>query len=103
MNDFVNKNDKQMFFNRVKGIICEKNKGDIFCSITLTVGHENTRTVNLSCKNANFLRYDTQFSIGDKVCVTFFITSTFVTNRWHTYANILEIHKDEYTKREPQL
>ena len=29
------KNDKQIFFNQVKGYISELNKSDIYCSITL--------------------------------------------------------------------
>jgi hypothetical protein len=35
-----NKNEKQIFFNRVRGVIEEINIGDIWCSYTLKVGHE---------------------------------------------------------------
>ena len=41
------KNDKQLFFNQIRGVIQELNDGEEFCSLTLSVGHENNRNVNL--------------------------------------------------------
>ncbi len=90
--DFENKSEKQVNFNQIKGVVVEMNDGEKFCSITMEVGHKNTRTVNLVCKKAQYDLMSPGFSIGDKVSVRFFITSH-KSKRWHTYANILEVHK----------
>ena len=53
------KNDKQLYFNQIKGDIIELNDGEQYCSITLSVGHDNTRNVNLVMKKK---QYDTQIT-----------------------------------------
>ena len=50
--ELVIKNDKQFRFNEIKGVITELNDEPEFCSITVTVGHENPRDVNLSLKKS---------------------------------------------------
>lgn len=94
MNDDFNRNEKQFHFNQIKGSICELNIGDIFCNITLNVGHENTRQVNLLMKRNQFDNLIENCSIGDKVSARFYITSVKKNGRWYTNANMLSIDKD---------
>ena len=48
------KSDKQIYFNQIKGIIDELNYSETFCNITLSVGHETNRKVNLVAKKELF-------------------------------------------------
>jgi hypothetical protein len=89
-NDF-NKNDKQVFFNCIKGEISELNNGGVWCSLTLIVGHENPRSVNFSVKKDKFDKILSSHKIKDKVSVKYFISSMYKNNRWHTNANLLGI------------
>lgn len=88
-----NKNDKQHHFNQVKGIISEINEGEKFCDITLDVGHENIRQVNLIMKKSQFTTIVSGHKIGDKICAKFYITSRKKNERWYTSANLLSIEK----------
>lgn len=93
-----NKNEKQHNFNQIKGVITELNDGDKFCSVTLTVGHENPRPVNLVIKKVVFDSYKEIHRIGDKVLVKFYLSSRSKTSndekpRWGTMANVLQIDK----------
>lgn len=90
-NKSFNKNDKQLNFNKIKGTLTELNDGERFCSITLIVGHENTRQVNLVCKKSEFEGIKSKFSIGDKLFVKFYLTSRFKNDRWYTMANTLSV------------
>lgn len=95
MEDF-NKNDKQHNFNQIKGIITELNEGDKFCNITLNVGHENPRAVNLVIKKLVYEAFANKFQVGDKVLVKFYLSSrskesTDGRPRWNTMANVLQI------------
>lgn len=94
MNSIVFKNDKQIFYNQIKGIIEELNDGDEFCSITLKIGHENSRNVNLTTKKDNFKTILENHKIGDKVCVIFYISSRKKHERWYTTATILDVNKE---------
>lgn len=87
-----NKNERQVFFNQVKGVIKEINVENGWCSYTLLVGHENQRLVNFSVSREHYdSRFADKHQIGDKVTVRFYLTSRYRNNRWHTAANILEI------------
>lgn len=88
-----NKNDKQHHFNQIKGIICEINEGEKFCNITLDVGHENVRKVNLVTKKSQFTTVLNGNKIGDKVSARFYITSRKKDDRWYTTANVLVFDK----------
>lgn len=94
-NDSVNfnKNDKQIFFNQVKGAISEIDTTTDWCSITLSVGHENNRLVNFCIKKKDYALLDGKFNILDKVLIRFFLTSRFKNDRWHTIANVISILK----------
>lgn len=86
-----NKNEKQLFFNQIKGSVVEINIGDDWCSFTINVGHENTRLVNLSIKKTQFDSLDYKYKVGEKVLIKYFLTSRFKYGRWHTTANILSL------------
>jgi len=94
MDSQVIKNDKQLFFNQVKGIIEEMNDGEQFCNITLKLGHENSRNVNLVIKKPQFEPILKKYNVGDKVCVRFYISSRKKHDRWYTTATILDVHSD---------
>jgi hypothetical protein len=87
------KNDKQIYFNQVKGTITELNSSDDFCSITLEVGHENTRNVNLNMKKFQFDKIEKDLDLGSKIVARFYIVSRKKNDRWYTSANLLDIQK----------
>lgn len=89
-----NKNDKQLYFNRVKGTISEITLGEVWCSITLIVGHENTRLVNFCYKREQHEKLVGDNKIGDKIGIRFFLTSRYKNGRWHTNANVLQVDID---------
>lgn len=93
-NKEFNKNDKQLYFNRVKGAITEIFIGDEWCSVTLTVGHENTRLVNFCYKKEQHEKFIGNLKVGDKIGIRFFLTSRYKNGRWHTNANILQVDMD---------
>jgi hypothetical protein len=87
----VIKSDKQVYFNQVKGVIDELNDSDTFCNITLSVGHDRPRQVNLVAKKELFNDVFDKYKIGDWIGFKFFLSSRFKHGRWYTMANILEI------------
>jgi len=86
-----NRNDKQLSFNQIKGVIHEQNEGEIWCSFTLILGHENKRFVNLVVKKPQYETLVKKYPIGEKVNVLFYITSRFKNGRWYTTANVLQM------------
>jgi len=86
-----NRNDKQLNFNAIKGIIHECNDGDNWCSITLNVGHENPRFINLAIKKPHYDTIKNKYQVGAKVNVMFYLTSRFKNDRWYTTANVLQV------------
>jgi hypothetical protein len=91
---FENKNEKQVYFNQVKGFIKEINQEETFCNVVIRVGHENQRDVNFVVKSTEYKDKYTQYKIGDKVTVKFYLTSRSKNGRWYTNANILDIVAD---------
>ena len=91
MENFINKNEKQLFFSQVKGIVEEINDAEKYCSITIRVGHEVTRCVNLMVKKVQFDAIKTKLNLGDKITAKYYITSKKKNDRWFTTANALEI------------
>jgi len=87
-------NQKQVVFNQVRGILSEINVADDFCSITLEVGHSNTRNVNLCTKSVYFEAIIKNFKIGDKVNAQFYLASNKKHERWYTTANLLALDRD---------
>jgi hypothetical protein len=94
MENSVMKNDKQLFFNQVKGIIHEMNDSEDFCNIVLQVGHENTRNISFVTKKQRFDEVSSDFALNDKVVVKYYLSSRKKHDRWYTTATILDIQKD---------
>jgi len=91
--DFNNSEKKQQVFREIRGIVTELNDAEMYCSITIEVGHHNKRSVNLVCKKQLFDSVISDKKIGDKVTVRYFISSRYKHGRWYTMANILAVHK----------
>lgn len=92
MSNFVNKSeDRQRIFNEIRGKIIELNDGEKFCSVTIRVGHDNKRDVNLSCKKVQFDEIIENYELGDRVLVRYFLSSR-KKERWYTMANILGVY-----------
>ena len=89
--DLDNRNSRQVYFNQVKGTISELNDGPEYCSITLSCGHENAKSVNLVTKKPQFDKVKEKHSIGDKVNCQFHIVSNKKFDRWHTSVILLSI------------
>lgn len=96
MKEFTNKNDRQLYFNQIKGTIEQLNDGERFCSLTVKVGHENPRIVNLVMKKPYFDEISKVHNIGEKVTVRYYLTSREKNGRWYTMANILDVLTDTY-------
>lgn len=94
MENSVIKNDKQLFFNQVKGIIHEMNDSEDFCNIVLQVGHENTRNISFVTKKQRFDEVSSDLRLNDKVIVKYYLSSRKKHDRWYTTATILDIQKD---------
>ena len=91
--EFENKNEKQIYFNQVKGTVTEIIKGEIFCSLTLTVGHEKKRFVNLVFKTEKLEDIASKIEIDDKVCAKYYLASYNKNDRWKTLAHLLFVDK----------
>jgi hypothetical protein len=94
MDDF-NRNEKQQFFSTIKGVLKETQTGDKFSSITLEVGHERPRLVNLVMKNTLLDKVKQDLILESKLSIAYYITSRKTADRWSTMANILTIRKCE--------
>jgi hypothetical protein len=90
---FENKNEKQFNFNQIKGIVTEINAGEIFSSITLTVGHETKRYINVVFKTTILESIKEKIQIEDKVAVKYYLASYNNFSKWKTLAHLLFIDK----------
>jgi molybdopterin-binding protein len=90
---FDNKNEKQLNFNQIKGIVTEINAGEIFSSITLSVGHETKRYINVVFKSTLLESITEKIKIEDKVIVKFYLASYNKFEKWKTLAHLLFIDK----------
>ena len=93
--DLAIKNERQIYYNQVKGVVTEINEEELYCSITLDVGHENVRSVNLSMKRVQFDSLCKNLFLGQKVLAKFYVVSRKKTGRWYTSANILDLETAE--------
>jgi hypothetical protein len=88
-----NRNEKQQFFSTIKGLLKETDIGSKFSSITLEVGHERVRLVNMVFNNDNMPKFEDKLVVGTKISVAYYITSRKVEGKWTTMANVLNIFK----------
>jgi hypothetical protein len=89
--DTFNKNGKQLFFNKIIGIIHEIEDNERFSNLTLKVGHENKRFASFCMKTDLFLDLIKGYRVGEKVSVTYYLSSNKKNNRWYTTATLLTI------------
>jgi hypothetical protein len=94
MSESLIKNEKQLVFNQVRGFLDEINEGNDFCNITLKVGHENPRMVNITMKRTQFDEMIKTHTLGEKITCRFYISSRKKYDRWYTTASLLDIRKD---------
>lgn len=87
------KNTKQTQFNSIVGKIIELNDGESFGNITLEVGHDNPRFINIVCKKEQFSLIIENYFLDEVVIIHFFISSRFKHERWYTTASLLKIEK----------
>jgi len=90
-----NKNEKQLFFNQLRGCISEIEYGEKFSNITLQIGHENFRSANFCMKSVLFTDVTNGYNIGDNVSVKYYISSNKKNKRWYTTATLLSIESIE--------
>jgi hypothetical protein len=93
MEEAVIKNEKQVFFNQIRGEIFEINVEDKFSNVVLSLGHENVRHAAFVIKTGLFDSYKQSINIGDKVMIRFYLSSRKKHDRWYTTATILDINK----------
>jgi len=91
--DSFNKNGKQLFFNKIIGLIYEIENDERFSNLTLKVGHENKRFASFCMKTDLFLELIKGYMIGEKVVVTYYLSSNKKNNRWYTTATLLTIER----------
>lgn len=84
-------NTKQVYYNQIAGVIKEINDTENFPNLTISVGHQKIRDVNLVCKQEHMQTLKESFAVGDKIKLKFFVSSRFKHERWYTMANLLEI------------
>ncbi len=90
---FENKNEKQVFFNYIKGILIEIIEGEQFCSLTLEVGHETKRKVNFCFKKDSLEDIKANIAIGDKANVRYYPSSYNKYDKWKTILHLLSVEK----------
>jgi len=92
MDNSFNKNEKQFYFNQIKGELIEIAKENEFPYIVLNVGHENKRRICLHIKKQFFDELLMDRKIGDKVSVRFYLKSIRRDDGWLTMANVITIN-----------
>jgi hypothetical protein len=86
-----NKNEKQNKFSTIKGVLKEINEESKFSNITLVVGHERPREVNLVMNNKTFISIKDKLILETKITVSYYITSRKKEDKWVTMANVLTV------------
>jgi hypothetical protein len=92
-----NKNQQQINFNQVRGVIDEiqKNYSSPYSSIIVSVGHERKRTICFSIATERLDEFSNLLSEGNLVIVKFYVASKFKNDKWFTNANVISIHSSE--------
>lgn len=87
------KNQLQLYFNQIKGEIIEINFDETYSNLTLQVGHQNSRLVNLVAKTNSFHELLDNFQVGDKVIAKYYLSSKKKNGRYYTSATILDVQR----------
>jgi hypothetical protein len=85
------KNNLQLYFNQVKGEVVEIEEGEKYSNITIKVGHNNPRLVNLVAKTESFKLVTNNVKICDNVVAKFYLTSNKKNERYYTTATLLQM------------
>lgn len=93
------KNQLQLYFNQVKGEIIEINRDELFSNLTIKVGHQNSRLVNLVSKTPLFEQVMKNYKLGDFVVVKYYLSSKKKNDRYYTTATILDVQKQSTNNR----
>ena len=88
---------QQVYYNKIKGALFEINDFEDFSSVTLKVGHAAKRTVNVLCKKDKIDIIKNDYTLGEEICISFFVSSRFKHSRWYTNINCLKIEKKKGT------
>lgn len=81
----------QSNFNQIKGIVHEVIEHEEYPNITLEVGQNTKRYVNFFLKKAYYESVIDMLKVGNKLMVTYFLSSRNKHGRWYTMANVLRI------------
>ena len=84
------KNDKQVFYNQVRGVVEELIYDEHFTTIAIKAGHDNTRNIAFVSKNACFEKFKNVLVVDSKVLIRFYLSSRKKHERWYTTATILD-------------
>lgn len=84
------KNNLQLYFNQVKGEVVEVEYGERFSNLTVKVGHNNPRLVNLVAKTETFKLLTNNIKIGDNIVAKFYLSSNKKNERYYTTATLLQ-------------
>jgi hypothetical protein len=90
MENSVLKNEKQVFYNQVKGVVEEIILDEKFTTVSIRAGHENTRSIAFVSKNACFEKLKSVLELDSKVLIRFYLSSRKKHDRWYTTATILD-------------
>jgi hypothetical protein len=90
--------DKQKNYNNVKGELVEidNNNENPYWSVTLSLGHNKIRKLNL-CNKAEVVRQiidSAQIKLGDRVTALFFVRSSFKNEKYYTTAILLGLDRE---------
>lgn len=90
--------DKQKNYNNVKGEIIEINNNpqNPYWSVTLSLGHDKVRKLNMSNKaeRVQQILNSINAKVGDRVTAVFFVSSLFKNDKYYTTANLLGLEKE---------
>lgn len=87
-----NKNPQQLHFNTIRGNITEITKGERFSHFTIEVGHESKRSINLVLRAESYDWFVSNFKVGDRVSVRYYLTSRQKMGKWHTMATTIDVN-----------
>ena len=90
--EFENRNDKQTKFAEIRGVISELNDNGEYCSVTLMVGHEKLRDVNVVTRAKEMGEIKAKFNLGDMVTCRYYPSSRKKNDKWFTHLILLSVH-----------
>lgn len=93
MLDFENRNEKQTRFAEIRGAVSEFNQNGEYCSLTLLVGHEKLRNVNIVTRIKEFTAIREKFNLGDMIVCRYYPSSVKKKDKWFTHLILLSVDR----------